>query len=70
MATIDELIKKIDNISLRERIQEEINHLNKGRRFGLVFEQHLPEATPIYNTPIKKGSTVSFKGKQIEEISR
>lgn len=68
MATIDELIKKIDNISLRERIQEEINHLNKGRRFGLVFEQHLPEATPIYNTPIKKGSTVSFKGKQIEEI--
>ena len=48
MAAIDELIEQIENPTLRERISAEVKRLVKQKKFGLVFEEHLPERTLLY----------------------
>ena len=68
MAALDELINQIEDEALRERIRTEVKRANKQKKFGLVFEQHLPEATPLYDVPVKKGSVVAIKGKSITDI--
>ena len=61
MAAIDDLISQISDESLRERIRAEIKRANKQKKFGLVYEEHLPESTPLYDVPVKKGSIVAKK---------
>ncbi len=70
MAALDDLIAQVTDDTLRERIQAEVKRANKQKKFGLVFEQHLPEATPLYDIPVKKGSIVSYKGKMITDMYR
>ena len=43
MSALDDLILKISDNELRERIQEEVKKLKSTKKFGLVFEEHLPE---------------------------
>lgn len=59
MAAIDELIEQIDNPVLRERIAAEVQRMVKQKKFGLVFEEHLPEITLLYEVPVKRGSIVA-----------
>ena len=61
MSTLTDLIDKIDNQELRARISQEVNRLTKQKKFGLVFEEHLPECTPLYDLKVKKGSTVAMR---------
>lgn len=61
MSVLTELVSQIEDRTLRERIQEEVNRLAKQKKFGLVFEEHLPECTPLYDVPVKKGSLVAPK---------
>lgn len=61
MAAINDLIAQIQDEALRERIQKEVNKLAKQKKFGLVFEEHLPECTPLYDMPIKKGCNVMLR---------
>lgn len=61
MAAIHDLLAQVQDETLRNRIEQEINKLAKTKKFGLVFEEHLPECTPLYDVPIKKGSTVAKK---------
>ena len=68
MAVLQDLIQQIDDPKLRERILTEVNKLNKQKKFGLVFEEHLPECTPLYDTEIKRGSTVALKTGKIDDI--
>ncbi len=68
MAALDDLINQIEDEVLRERIRAEVKRANKQKKFGLVFEQHLPEATPLYTVPVKKGSVAAIKGKSITDI--
>lgn len=58
MAAIDDLISQIQDAELRDRIQKEVNKLSKQKKFGLVFEEHMPECTPLYDMPIKRGCKV------------
>ena len=67
MAELHELIGKIENPELRAQIQEAANKLFKQKKFGLVFEDHLPECTPLYDIPVHKGSTVSLKDGKVSE---
>lgn len=51
MAAIDDLIAQISDDDLRRRIAVEVERLIKNKKFGLVFEDHLPEDVtdaPIY----------------------
>ena len=61
MAAIHDLLAQIADEALRERIEQEVNKLTKTKKFGLVFEQHLPECTPLYDMPIKVGVNVMQK---------
>ena len=61
MAAINDLISQIQDETLRNRIQEEVNKMAKQKKFGLVFEEHMPESTPLYDMPIKKGSNVMLR---------
>lgn len=68
MAAINDLINQIQDPTLRERIQKEVNKLAKQKKFGLVFEEHMPECTPLYDMPIKAGSTVAKKAGPVNDI--
>ena len=68
MAAIDDLIAQITDDSLRERIRAEIKRANKQKKFGLVYEEHLPESTPLYDVPVKKGSIVAKKNGEITDL--
>lgn len=65
MSAINDLISQIQDESLRDRIQNEVNKMAKQKKFGLVFEEHLPECTPLYDVPVKRGSLVVLKGGDI-----
>lgn len=68
MAAINDLINQIQDPALRERIQKEVNKLAKQKKFGLVFEEHMPECTPLYDMPIKAGTTVAKRAGSVNDI--
>nr|WP_245210460.1 site-specific DNA-methyltransferase [Sedimentibacter acidaminivorans] len=47
---------------------KEINKLVKQKKFGLVFENHLPECTPLYDIPVRVGSKVSLKNGKVNDF--
>lgn len=61
MAAINDLISQIQDETLRNRIQEEVSKMAKQKKFGLVFEEHMPESTPLYDMPIKSGCNVMHR---------
>ena len=67
MAALNELIQKIENPELRAQIQEAADRLTKQKKFGLVFEEHLPECTPMYDIPVRKGLKVSVRNGKANE---
>lgn len=68
MAAINDLINQIQDEDLCNRIQQEVNKMNKQKKFGLVFEEHLPECTPLYEIPIKVGATVAVREEKMRDI--
>ena len=68
MASLQDLIKKIDDQTLRQQILTEVNKLSEQKKFGLVFEEHLPECTPLYDMEIRQGSKVALKTGQVSDI--
>ena len=67
MAELHELIEKIENPELRAQIQAAADRLTKQKKFGLVFEEHLPECTPLYDIPVRKGIKVSVRNGKANE---
>ncbi len=67
MSTLNELIEQVENPELKARIRAEVARLSKQKKFGLVFEEHLPECTPLYEIPVKKGATVALKAGKANE---
>ena len=70
MSVISDLIEKVNDPDLRARLSEEVARMQKQKKFGLVFEEHLPEATPLYEAAISVGSLVSLKDKEFKEFFR
>lgn len=68
MAVIDDLVDRIEDVELRKRIQVELQKITKQKKFGLVFENHLPECTPLYEIPVSPGRDVAERYGQINEI--
>lgn len=68
MSALTDLIEQVNDQGLRERLLEEASRLEKQKKFGLVFEEHLPECTPLYDIPVKKGRLVARKKGNINEI--
>ena len=70
MATLNDLVGQVENAALRERIEEEIKRVAKQKKFGLVFEEHLPECTPLWEIPVKRGSLVAKKDGKMDDVWR
>jgi len=68
MAAINDLLRQIHDTSLRDRLEQEFARLSKNKKFGLVFEEHIPECTPLYDVPVKRGSTVALKIGHINDL--
>ena len=73
MALLQDLIRQIEDPVLRDRITAEtdkllINRLSKTKKFGLVFEEHLPECTPLYEVPVRVGRLVAKKTGYVSNI--
>lgn len=68
MALLQDLIRQINDPTLRDRILQETDKLMKQKKFGLVFEEHLPECTPLHDVPIRVGSKVALKTGYVSDI--
>lgn len=68
MAAINDLLRQIPDTALRSRLEQEFARLSKNKKFGLVFEEHIPECTPLYGVAIKPGSTVARKAGRINDV--
>lgn len=68
MAILDELVTQIENSDLRARIAAEVEKLAKQKKFGLVFEEHLPECTPLWDIPVKAGRKAALKTGHVNDF--
>lgn len=69
MAAINDLIARIQDPDLRMRIEKEVKDLTKQKKFGLVFENHIPEMTLLYDYPISRGCKVISKSDDDKKLS-
>lgn len=64
---IQELLKEIKDERLRSRLSAAVAELRKTKKFGLVFEEHLPELLPIYSARIRIGARVARRDGRLTE---
>lgn len=69
MAALNDLIARIQNSDLRKQIEKEVKDLTKQKKFGLVFENHVPEMTLLYDYPISRGFKVLCKSDDDKKLS-
>lgn len=62
MSAISDLIAQIGDSRLRERLASEWSAATQAKKFGLVFEDHLPELVPLFGTRARRGDTVCRAG--------
>jgi adenine-specific DNA-methyltransferase len=58
---LDQLIGRIEDEALRDRLAREVDLLRGSRRFGMVFDRHLPESVRLTEHPIRKGIRVALR---------
>jgi adenine-specific DNA-methyltransferase len=58
VAAIEDLIAQVTDPDLRMRLQAAVRSLKEHKRFGLVFEEHIPEVVAIPGIPVAAGDTV------------
>jgi adenine-specific DNA-methyltransferase len=66
---LDSLVAQVEDESLRSRLAREIEFLPGSRRFGLVFDRHLPECARLPEHPIRKGVKVTLRDESAREQS-
>ncbi|MBX3307121.1 MAG: site-specific DNA-methyltransferase [Nitrospira sp.] len=70
MAKIEDLIAQIPDERLRKGIAAEVKALKKSKKFGLVFEEHLPETVRLPRLPVKVGDLVALKRESGNQLWR
>ncbi len=68
MAKLEELIDQISESRLRSEIAVEVKKLKEQKKFGLVFEEHLPETVRLPNHPIRPGELVALKNERGKDL--
>src|SRR6266516_3869539 len=61
MAKIEQFLERIPDKELRAELGAAIKEIKEATKFGLVFEEHLPELVEIPELPIRKGALVARK---------
>ena len=74
MAEIDDLVRLVDDDRLRRDLEQAVKKLRKDRKFGLVFEEHIPEVIALPGQPLEVGGWAlrsgSSKPMQVLSIDR
>ncbi len=68
MAAIHDLIRQIAEPALRDRLLQEWEVATKEKKFGLVFENHLPECLPIWSTKPRRNDRVALKSGALNDL--
>ncbi|MBZ5640259.1 MAG: hypothetical protein LAO51_16055 [Acidobacteriia bacterium] len=58
MARIDDLVTQIADKALRQKLEAALADMKRRQRFGLVFEEHVPETSALLHISPAVGSTV------------
>lgn len=58
MARIDDLISQVPDKLLKQKLAAALADMKRRQRFGLVYEEHVPETTALLNFPVHLGATV------------
>src|SRR5271157_7395 len=70
MAKIEDLIAQIPDAMLRKALASEVKVLKKTKKFGLVFEEHLPETVRLPRLPVRAGELVAVKRESGNQLWR
>lgn len=69
MAEIDDLVEQVTDEAFRTKLKKAVKHINEQKKIGLVFKEHLPECTPLYDIPIRKGCLAARKSGSSLKVS-
>jgi len=69
VARIDDLLGQIADAHLRDQLKRAVGELRRRKKFGLVFEEHIPETTLLPAAGVHEGSAVILR-KQPEDATR
>lgn len=58
---LDVLLDKVDDPALRADLKRQVELLRGKRRFGLVFEEHLPERVQLPEHTVRRGTRVVLR---------
>jgi len=61
MAVIDDLLSHVSDDGLRTQLSEAVAHLRRRKKFGLVFEEHIPETVVLPAAGLREGSAVMLR---------
>ena len=70
MARIDDLLRSVPDPRLRQELTLAVEQLRDQRKFGLVFEEHIPEFTPAPGTAVRPGGLAAGRGDGIDRAWR
>lgn len=64
---LDVLLDKVADPALRADLKRQVGLLRTKRRFGLVFEEHLPERVQLPEHSVRRGTKVVFRDREDDE---
>ena len=68
ISAIHDLIAQVSDPRLRQRLAAEWANAAKQKKFGLVFEDHLPELLPLHGAKPRKGDLVCRKNGPLKDV--
>ena len=68
MSAIHDLINQVADERLRTRLTAEWVAASQGKKFGLVFEDHLPELLPLHKARPRRGDLVCRKDGPLKDV--
>jgi adenine-specific DNA-methyltransferase len=70
LSAIDDLIAQVQEPRLLEQLKREWAEAQKAKKFGLVFDRHLPELVPIPKARPLRGDLVAKKDGSLTDLWR
>ena len=55
MPSLTDLVARVADPALRAQLERETRRLLSGKKFGLVFEEHLPDAVALHGVSLRRG---------------
>lgn len=70
MSYLDDLVAQVSDPKLRAELASSLDGFKKSRKFGLTFEEHIPETAAIPGLPVQVGDWVQRRGDVADALHR